>query len=248
MGTFGPSFREMPPVTKNLIILNVIVWLAMMISPTINNNMMQYCALHFYKASDFNLIQPVTYLFMHSTQGIWHILFNMFTLYMFGCLLERVMGSKRFLLFYMVCGIGAALIQELVWDLTWKNILVDVMKATHGGSAAEWREGPEAAVSQGIRMPALNQIFLTIGASGAIYGVLLAFAMLFPNMPLYFMFIPVPVKAKWMVLIWVGLELLLGMSEANDGVAHFAHLGGMLFGFALLYYWKKKGTLHGGYY
>ena len=213
MGTFGPSFREMPPVTKNLIILNVIVWLAMMISPTINNNMMQYC-----------------------------------TLYMFGCLLERVMGSKRFLLFYMVCGIGAALIQELVWDLTWKNILVDVMKATHGGSAAEWREGLEAAVSQGIRMPALNQIFLTIGASGAIYGVLLAFAMLFPNMPLYFMFIPVPVKAKWMVLIWVGLELLLGMSEANDGVAHFAHLGGMLFGFALLYYWKKKGTLHGGYY
>ena len=148
----------------------------------------------------------------------------------------------------MVCGIGAALIQELVWDLTWKNILVDVMKATHGGSAAEWREGLEAAVSQGIRMPALNQIFLTIGASGAIYGVLLAFAMLFPNMPLYFMFIPVPVKAKWMVLIWVGLELLLGMSEANDGVAHFAHLGGMLFGFALLYYWKKKGTLHGGYY
>lgn len=239
-------FRNIPPVTKNLIIINLIVWLAMFVLPgRLGFSIESFGGLHYLGAPDFNPLQLFTYMFMHDTRGLAHVVFNMFTLFMFGVTLERVLGSKRFLFFYVSCGIGAALVQELVWYFTWpgifapslaqlNNVTVDVMKDYLVAQSAM----PEV-------QSLLNQL-VTIGASGAIYGVLLAFGMLFPNVPLYIMFIPVPIKAKWMVLGYGVIELLIGMSHASDGVAHFAHLGGMIFGFLIIYYWKKKGLFRNG--
>lgn len=243
----GSIFSNIPPVTKNLIIINFIIWLAMMVLPgRLGVDIMQYGALHYIKAPDFNPAQLLTYMFMHSTTDFAHILFNMFTLFMFGVTLERVLGAPRFLFYYISCGIGAALIQELVWSWTWEDIFVRNMANFYGVDFPEMREAISAAVSSGQELTFLNQL-QTIGASGAIYGVLLAFGMLFPDMPLFIMFIPVPIKAKWMVIGYGAIELLIGLSSANDGVAHFAHLGGMIFGFIMIWFWKKKGTLHGGY-
>lgn len=243
MNQFERMFRGMPPVTKNLVIINFIIWIAMAIFPQIDHNVMKYCALHFYQATDFNVVQLFTYMFVHG--GLMHILFNMLTLFMFGITLEYVMGSRRFLIFYIVCGVGAALIQEAVWAVTLPDMVVDGLARLNSMTPDEIRA--LMARDPSIMADNLN-FFSTVGASGAIYGVLLAFAMLFPNRPLYFMFLPVPVKAKWMVLIWGGMEILLGISAASDGVAHFAHLGGMIFGFMLIAYWKKKGTIHGDIY
>lgn len=243
MNQFERMFRGMPPVTKNLVIINFIIWIAMAIFPQIDHNVMRYCALHFYQATDFNVVQLFTYMFVHG--GLMHILFNMLTLFMFGITLEYVMGSRRFLIFYIVCGVGAALIQEAVWAVTLPDMVVDGLARLNSMTPDEIRA--LMARDPSIMADNLN-FFSTVGASGAIYGVLLAFAMLFPNRPLYFMFLPVPVKAKWMVLIWGGMEILLGISAASDGVAHFAHLGGMIFGFMLIAYWKKKGTIHGDIY
>lgn len=243
----GSIFSNIPPVTKNLIIINFIIWLATMALPhKFGIDIMQYGALHYIQAPDFNPAQLLTYMFMHSTSDFAHILFNMFTLFMFGVTLERVMGTPRFLFYYISCGIGAAVIQELVWAMTWEDIFVRSMANFYGVDFPEMREAISAAVSSGQELTFLNQL-QTIGASGAIYGVLLAFGMLFPNMPLYIMFIPVPIKAKWMVIGYGAIELLIGLSSANDGVAHFAHLGGMIFGFIMIWFWKKKGTLHGGF-
>ncbi len=238
-------FRNLPPVTKNLIIINFIVWLAMFILPArLGFDVERFGALHYFQASYFNPAQLFSYMFMHDSRNLAHILFNMFTLFMFGVTLERTLGSKRFLFFYLSCGIGAALVQELVWAVTWPGIFAKALAPLNGVSVADMTEYlKESADEPQVRMM-LNQL-ATIGASGAIYGVLLAFGMLFPNVPLYFMFVPVPIKAKWMVLGYGVIELLIGMSQANDGVAHFAHLGGMIFGFIIIWYWKKKGTTGG---
>lgn len=229
----------MPPVTKNLIIINVLMFVASCI-PSLQGPMAQYLSLHYYGASDFNLAQLITYMFMHG--GFVHLFFNMFTLFMFGPLLEMVMGSKRYLIFYMVCGIGAALIQEAVWAWTIPGEIASNLATLNHTTLSEMKQ--YLALHPEIYEMNYN-IFVTVGASGAIYGLLLAFGMLFPNRPLYMMFIPVPIKAKWMMCIWGGMELLLGLSAATDGVAHFAHLGGMIFGFMLIMLWKKQGSLHG---
>ena len=236
------------PVTKNLIIINFIVWLAMLILPgRLGINLEDFCGLHYFGASDFNPAQLLTYMFMHSTQSFAHILFNMFALFMFGWTLERVLGSKRFLFYYISCGLGAALLQELTWALTWESTFVPIIANLNGISFEMARTAIQQATAAGQDLPFLNAL-VTIGASGAVYGILLAFGMLFPNRPLYIMFIPIPIKAKWMVIGYGALELLIGMSEfwgRPDGVAHFAHLGGMIFGFFIIWYWKKKGVVHG---
>lgn len=242
MNNFGLAFRNMPPVTKNLIAICVIVFVAGLV-PQIGNNLMKYCALHFYDASNFNLAQLVTYMFMHG--NFPHIFFNMFTLFMFGITLEYVMGSRRFLTYYMVCGIGAAVIQQIVWALTLPDMITQELALLNRMPFEQMAN--IMALDSSILARNL-EMFSTVGASGAVYGVLLAFGMLFPNRPLYLMFLPVPIKAKWMVFIWGGMELLLGMSSASDGIAHFAHLGGMIFGFILMIYWKKKGIVRGDFY
>ena len=251
MNTRNSFFGQIPPVTKNLIIINFIVWLAMFVLPgRLGTGLESFGGLHYFKASDFNPAQLITYMFMHSTSSFAHIFFNMFSLWMFGMTLERTFGSARFLFYYLSCGIGAALIQELVWMFTWEDTITTLLANQNHLDFPEVRaiiQSPiyQAQVSQWLNM------FVTIGASGAVYGILLAFGMLYPNAPLYLFFIPVPIKAKWMVTGMIVIELLMGLSESvgrSDGVAHFAHLGGLLFGFIIIYFWKKKGTFGGGGY
>lgn len=238
MGFRSNFFSNIPPVTKHLIIINLIIWLAMVVFPSGTTGlMMRYGALHYVEAPDFNVLQPLTYMFMHSMTGLGHILFNMFALYMFGGVIERTVGSMRFLTYYMICGVGAALVQEAVWAVTLAGTIEQGLAQLNNTSVAAMREF--LAMHPDIMDSNFN-FFTTIGASGAIFGILLAFGMMFPNVPLYIMFIPVPVKAKWVVLGYGVIEVLLGMSEARDGVAHFAHLGGMLFGLLVILYWKKK--------
>lgn len=219
-------FGSIPPVTLNLIIVNFIVWLAALTLPKIAGiNLNYWLGLHYFEADDFNAIQLVTYMFLHDTGSIDHIFFNMFSVFMFGRTLEAVWGGKRFLFYYITTGIGAALIQEVAW----------------------YFELHSAIEGMGTNLTA-SQPIITVGASGAAFGILLAFGMLFPNAPLFIIFIPIPIKAKYFVIFYGILELFFGISGTMSSVAHFAHLGGMLFGFFLIRYWKKKGIGGGGFY
>jgi membrane associated rhomboid family serine protease len=177
--------------------------------------------LHFFKASDFRIYQLVTYMFMHGNFG--HLFFNMFALWMFGNTLENIWGSKRFLLFYMVCGIGAGLCQELVQYIQYATSLAQYETVNMSGRI--------------ISMDSYLNMMTTVGASGAIYGLLLAFGMMFPDSRIYLYFL-CPIKAKWFGIGYAVLELILGF-QGVDNVAHFAHLGGMLFGLLLILYWRK---------
>ncbi|MDR2791770.1 MAG: rhomboid family intramembrane serine protease [Tannerellaceae bacterium] len=213
-----------PVVTKNLIIVTALCWVASIALPRIGIDPVNFLGLHFPGTKDFWPFQFVTYIFMHDTHSFTHIFFNMFAVYMFGRVLEEMWGAKRFLVFYLVTGIGAALIQELTW-LRYVSAF-----------AAEQGTTVEAIIAGD---PSLN-LMITVGASGSVFGILLAFGMTFPNAPLYIMFIPVPVKAKYMVIGYGVIELILGFSHMQgDVVAHFAHLGGMLFGYFMMLYWKK---------
>lgn len=240
---------SIPPVTKHLIIINAILWFASMLLGSRGIvDLTNYLGLHFWKGSDFHIHQLFTYMFMHDTSswstGSMHILFNMFTLWMFGSLLERVMGMKRYLFFYLVCGVGAGLVQELVWQFSWQGLAIDnlVMQGVSVQQAT-------FSVKNGL-IPNIGDFYnmlVTVGASGAVFGVLLAFAMMFPNAKLFIMLIPIPVKAKYAVIGFVLFELFFGVSGIMDNVAHFAHLGGMLFALILILYWKKTGAFNNYY-
>lgn len=239
-------FNATPPVTKNLIIINFIVWLFTQVcGQKLNLNLTQFAALHYFSASDFNPAQIITYMFMHD--GFTHILFNMFTLFMFGITLERVLGSGKFLFYYISCGIGAALTQEFVWALTWHDTFTKILANLNHTDFATMSAIIDQAQAMGQDLPFLNSM-LTVGASGAIFGILLAFGMIFPDMPLYIMFIPIPIKAKWMVIGYGVIELFIGLTQPGSTIAHFAHLGGMIFGFLIILYWKHKGAIDGRYY
>lgn len=208
-------------------------------------------ALHYWDASMFNPMQLFTYMFMHSTANFGHLLFNMFSLWMFGTAIERALGGWRFLFYYVSCGLGAAIIQEFAWMWTWADTaargLAPLNPGFSVGQIKEMLTNP-AAFGMATEVNAIKNGLITVGASGAIYGVLLAFGMLWPNQPLFLFFLPIPIKAKWMVIGFGVLEILLGLSDArglSDGIAHFAHLGGMIFGFIMIYYWKKKGLGNG---
>jgi len=237
---------SIPPVTRHLIIINVLLWLATIVLMRSHvMDLTDLLGLHYWQSSRFNAAQLVTHMFMHDTSGISHIFFNMFALWMFGRILEQVMGSKRYLFYYLTCGIGAGLVQELAWQFTWQDILMSHVSAPAGATAAQVVE----AIRQGQAAFTMDEFYstmVTVGASGAVFGILLAFAMLFPNVPLYLFFIPVPIKAKWMVLGYAALELFLGLSGQMTSVAHFAHVGGMLFGVILILYWRHKGVLGKG--
>ena len=243
----GGFASSIPTITKNLIIINALVWLATIALPNwLGIDLVEYCGLHYWLASDFNPAQLVTYMFMHDPNGFTHLFFNMFSLFIFGRILEQVWGSKRFLFYYLSTGLGAGLIQEITWMLTATSgfALVD-------GNGIEAMRGAEAisyALSHGIDVGAYYNSMVTIGASGAVFGILLAFGMMFPNAPMYLMFIPIPIKAKYLVIGYGALELMFGVAGIQQGVAHFAHLGGMLVGFLILLYWKKKGVFGGRRY
>ena len=243
MSNYRTSFwNSIPVVTKNLLIINVLVWFATIVLRSRGLDLTEYLGLHFWLASDFNPAQLLTYMFMHDTSGIAHLFFNMFSLFMFGVTLERVLGGKRYLFFYISCGLGAAIVQELTWQLTWHSVFVTEFANLNGLTFEKVNE----MLASGELAPYLDQfygLFVTVGASGAVFGILLAFGMIFLNMPMYIIPIPFPIKAKYMVLGYGALELLFGISGAMSSVAHFAHLGGMLFGFIIIWYWKKNGTI-----
>ncbi|MDL2247993.1 rhomboid family intramembrane serine protease [Bacteroides sp. OttesenSCG-928-J23] len=224
----------MPTVTKNLLIINALFFFAHEVFKSrfgIDlNNML---GLHFFLADDFRIYQLFTYMFMHS--GVTHVFFNMFAVWMFGRILEQVWGPSRFLLYYIVCGIGAGLVQELVQFVHYETVLSSHTLVNIGNAI--------------IPMQEYLNMMVTVGASGAVYGILLAFGMLFPNQELFIIPIPFPIKAKYFVIGYAVLELYLGIANnASDNVAHFAHLGGMIFGFILITYWKKRRHNNGQYY
>ncbi len=219
---------NIPTATKNLIIINVLISIMTALR---QEWMIEKFAL-FYPASPFfRPWQFVTHMFMHG--GFWHLFFNMYTLLIFGIVLERVWGPKKFLLFYFLCGLGAA--------------------ACHCG--VEWARAShyltlmaDPASSAAAAMSYHNMMVTpTVGASGAIYGVLLGYAMLYPDSRLTLIFPPISFSAKWMVIIFAGIELLTGVFATGSGIAHFAHLGGMLCGLLIILYWKKKHVLYNYY-
>ncbi|MBL4593302.1 MAG: rhomboid family intramembrane serine protease [Flavobacteriales bacterium] len=230
----------MPPVVKNLLIINGLFYLATILLKSQGIDLAEYLGLHYWKSEGFQPYQLVTYMFMHG--GFTHVLFNMFAVFMFGKVLEGVWGQKRFLIFYMVTGIGAGLIQMLVAHIRLMPLLADLppedinMIMTEGYDLLQ--SGKNWVGIGGTINGLINGV--TVGASGAVFGILLAFGMLFPNTELMLLFPPIPIKAKWFVLGYGALELYSGFANnPNDNVAHFAHLGGMLFGFILIQMWKK---------
>ena len=248
MQQFRPTgFNVLPPVIKNLLIINILFYLATIaLSSSFNIDLVKYLGLHYPESKDFGIWQIVSYMFMHSPTNITHVIFNMFALWMFGNTLENVWGSKRFLNYYLITGIGAGLVQIIV---AWIRV-----RAVEVGMDAEQitmvlQEGADV-LSKGMNyqdpaMSTLNAIINTptVGASGAVFGILLAFGMMFPNSLIYVYF-AFPIKAKYFVMIYGAIELFSGISNnAGDNVAHFAHLGGMVIGFFVIMYWKKKGTL-----
>ena len=221
---YSPTgFRVLPDVVKHLLIINVLMYLATITLERFGIDMTGLFGLHFFKASDFRIYQFVTYMFMHGSFA--HLFFNMFALWMFGNTLENLWGSQRFLLFYLVCGLGAGLCQELVQYIQYTSTLADYTNVNTG--------------SQVIPMAAYLNRMTTVGASGAVYGLLLAFGMMFPDSRIYLYFL-LPIKAKWFVIGYAVIELFSGLA-GGDNIAHFAHLGGMLFGLILILYWKRNG-------
>ncbi len=204
--------QNFPPVVKNLIIINVLVWVAQLaLDPAYNFT--SDIGLWPIGTAEFQPWQVITHMFAHAAYNsaggivLYHILFNMFGLWMFGRVLENLWGSKKFLIFYLICGLGAAALHLAVQYYT--------------GSYS-----------------------VAVGASGAVYGILVGFAFLFPNTPLFLMFIPIPIKAKWAIIGILVLDLIGGFSSASGGstgIAHAAHIGGAITGFLLVWYWHKKG-------
>ena len=227
--------RNIPIVTKNLLIVNVVAFLVCyLFGKDASGNFMlnDILGLHFFMASDFHVYQLITYMFMHG--GFEHIIFNMFALWMFGCVVERVWGAKKFLFYYIACGVGAGLFQEaaqyvsyLYNDFSAYQFIVDANGAP-------------------LPMGDYLNLWTTVGASGAIYAILLAFGMIYPNERIFIFPLPVPIKAKYFVIGYAAIELFSALATRGDGVAHIAHLGGMVFGFFMIRYWRKQ--MEGGYH
>lgn len=221
--SYGNSFQRTTPIVLNLIIINALVFLAQSVFGGMDqlNRVNDLFALHHYKSTEFRPYQLVTHMFMHG--GIFHLLFNMLALWMFGTMIEKIWGPKRFLVFYLVCGLGAALAQM-------------------GSYAFDfWQIDQLTLSADDYEIYQTNlRIGCTVGASGAIMGVLAAFGYLFPNTKLFIMPIPFPVKAKWAILGIIALDVFGGVSRTpNDNIAHFAHVGGALIGFLIVLYWNK---------
>ncbi len=227
---FGRGAFATPPITLNLIIANFVVWLACAILP-IGDAIREYGMLYWVGSEKFHLYQFFTYMFLHA--DFQHMFFNMFSLWMFGRTLEIDLGPKKFLTYFFVCGVGAALLHMGVAAVEWLNIKSHIAAeaAAMGVSAAQMA----------------NKIFTNhamLGASGAVMGVVMSFGVLHPNAMVMLMFPPIPMKAKWFVVIFLVIEFSAGVVGVSDSVAHFAHLGGMLWGWLLLRYWKKTHQIY----
>lgn len=232
----SPLERFAPLVTRNLIFINLIVWLAQLVLPkSLGFDITDWGALHFYYGSAAHFYQYISYMFLHSTDSLMHILNNMFMLWMFGSVIERYWGPKRFLIYYLITGITAALTQQIVWAIDLSSVTSGAYQFVNLGNnqiipAAEF-----------LNMPT------TVGASGAVFGLLLAYGMLFPNSEMYYLFLPIPIKAKYIVLLFGAYELFSGVHATGSNVAHFAHLGGMIGGIILILLWRRKKIISGPY-
>lgn len=238
-----PNFGSVPPVVKNLIIINAIMLLATWLtSNVLPESLTRYLGLFYFESENFRPHQILTHMFMHA--DIMHLFFNMFALWMFGRILEQVWGSQRFFLYYFVTGIGAVILHSLVTYIevssVKSNLTSEQLSYVLNEGASLWQQGKTFADPQMAKLNALINT-PTVGASGAVFGVLLAFGMLFPNTQLMLLFPPIPIKAKYFVIGYGVIELFMGVSNFQfDNVAHFAHLGGMLFGFILIKYWQRR--------
>jgi membrane associated rhomboid family serine protease len=229
---------NLTPAVKNIIIINVLIYLACFVVPGLNDALTGY----YFASPNFRPWQVVTHMFMHSQYDFTHIFFNMYALYLFGTALENYWGTKRFVIYYMSCGVGAFFlhmgvsyfeIQKMISVLSDREIYQVMITGLEEGKAYK------------VQMVELYSAINTgvVGASGAVFGVLLGFGMLFPNTELMLLFPPIPLKAKYFVMIYGAIEFFLAMRQTTgDNVAHYAHLGGMLFGYLLLKYWQKKGS------
>jgi membrane associated rhomboid family serine protease len=239
MSTYFGRTGTTPPVVKNLIIINALMFLGTLaVQQAWGTDLNQILGLYYLGSPLFKPFQIITHMFMHGSLG--HIFFNMFALWMFGKVLEQVWGSKRFFIYYMITGLGAVFLHSLVLSLE-LHPLVNYVSQTYGidtitpdviDQLYNMDDQKAKALAMGLVTP-------TIGASGAVFGVLLAFGMLFPNTQLMLLFPPIPIKAKYFVIGYGLIELYLGVMQPGSNVAHFAHLGGMLFGFVMIKLWKK---------
>ncbi len=220
--------NNIPSITKNLLIINVLAFFATWVFEKQGLDLTATFGLHFFMAQDFSFYQLVTYLFMHGS--FMHLFFNMFAVWMFGTVMERVWGPKRFLIYYLVCGIGAGIIQEGVQYINYANenlAAYDFVMTSSGRITTE----------------AYLNLWTTVGASGAVYAILLAFGMTFPNERMFIIPFPFPIKAKWLIGGYIVIEVWSALNTPGDGIAHMAHLGGMLFGFLLIRYWRKHPNI-----
>ena len=240
MQNFRPNESAIPPVVKNLIIINVIMLLATYVLNMRGIDLAKILGLHYYASPDFRPYQLVTHMFMHG--GFMHLLFNMFALWMFGRVLENVWGPKRFFIFYFVTGLGAAIFYTFVNFIEFQyfasKMTPEAVQDIIANGAEILRQGQNYTGQAGKLNMLLN--IPTVGASGAVFGILLGFGMLFPNTELMLLFPPIPIKAKYFVAGYGAIELFSGLTNSGGNIAHFAHLGGMLFGFIMIKYWNRQ--------
>lgn len=240
---------HIPPVVKNLLIINVLFFAATWVFESKGIRLEYYLGAVYFDSPLFYIWQPITYMFMHGS--FTHILFNMFALFSFGSILETRWGAKRFINFYLITGLGALALQ-------WGVQAFEVYQITGsffnpGAVTIDLASGMSGLHISGLSNEAANTLLgiysgPMVGASGAIFGLLVAFGMLYPNLELYIMFIPVPVKAKYIIPVYILIELSLGVARVQgDSIAHFAHLGGALLGFILVKLWKDKNTFYDYY-
>lgn len=228
--------NNITPVVKNLLIINVLFYIATWLMRQQGIFLTEYLAVFYFDSPLFSVWQPITYMFMHSERSLMHILFNMFALYSFGSILEAHWGGKRFINFYLITGLGALALQ-------WAVQAFEVYQIT--GSATN-----DISTIMALNNPTINGIYggPMVGASGAIFGLLVAFAVLYPNLEMYIMFIPMPIKAKYIIPVYIVIELTLGVAKIQgDSIAHFAHLGGALIGFILVKLWRNKSNYYDYY-
>ncbi len=241
MNGIGRGFFGLPPVVKNIILINVLMLLADYAAKSVFGiDLTRVLGLYFPRSEQFMPLQIVTHMFMHG--GFAHLFFNMFALYMFGQVLENVWGPRRFFVYYIVCGLGAALVHESVIGIQYaramRDISPDQLQIVMNEGTDLFLRGKVFANESMKNLQMLLNI-PTVGASGAVFGILLAFGVLFPNTRLMLLIPPVPIRAKYFVLFYGALELYLAVTQPGSNIAHAAHLGGMLFGFILIRYWRK---------
>jgi membrane associated rhomboid family serine protease len=244
MNGYGRGLFGMTPVVKNIIFINIIMLLAYYaVGRVFNVDLIQILGMHFPKSEAFKPIQIITHMFMHA--GFMHLFFNMFALYMFGQILENVWGPKRFIIYYFVTGLGAMILHESVIAVQYHKVMGMI-------SSIQLQD----VIDNGYTYFLEHKVYLdpvkrelqtilftpTVGASGAVFGVLLAFGVLFPNTQLMLLFPPIPIKAKYFVMIYGGIELYLAVTQPGSSIAHAAHIGGMLFGYILIRIWRKTSN------